>query len=89
MQIFPCPYCGPRSENEFLFISEADNLRPEPAAEVSAGAWSAYLHNEKNGKGDVAEIWQHLTCGELFQMARNSQTMEVSDHKSLRGGTSE
>lgn len=84
MQLFPCPFCGPKSEHEFQFISEANTLRPEPAAEISALEWSAYLHQEKNQKGSVSEVWQHLTCGELFEMSRNSHTMAVTGSRSFR-----
>ncbi|MCB2150549.1 MAG: sarcosine oxidase subunit delta, partial [Rhodobacteraceae bacterium] len=44
MQIFPCPFCGPREEHEFLFAAEAGKVRPEPAAKVSDEEWAAYLY---------------------------------------------
>ena len=56
MQSFPCPFCGPRPEPEFLFVTEMGKTRPEPAVEVSAPVWAAYLHDVKNIKGEVAEV---------------------------------
>jgi sarcosine oxidase subunit delta len=84
MQRFPCPFCGHRPEFEFLFITEMGKTRPEPAEEVSAPVWAAYLHAVKNIKGEVAEIWQHLACGQLFLMRRDTTTMEVQGVQSLR-----
>ena len=34
MQIFPCPFCGPRDEIEFHYVGEP-KARPEPAASIS------------------------------------------------------
>lgn len=84
MQQFPCPFCDVRPEPEFLFVSEAGKIRPQPAAEVNAQLWSTYLNEAKNLKGSVREIWQHLPCGEVFVMARDSTTMEVLSVTSLR-----
>ncbi len=86
MQVFPCPFCGPRSEPEFLFVTEMGKTRPEPAASVSAEVWAAYLHHVQNLKGEVAEVWQHIPCGQLYLMRRDSTTMEVMGVQSLRNG---
>jgi len=86
MQRFPCPFCGPRPETEFLFVTEMGKTRPEPAAEVSASVWAAYLHDVKNLKGEVEEVWQHLSCGQLYLMRRDSTTMAVLCAQSLRKG---
>ena len=42
MQIFPCPFCGPRDESEFHYVGEP-KARPEPASSVSDAAWADYL----------------------------------------------
>ncbi len=34
MQIFPCPFCGPRDASEFHYAGEP-KARPEPAGPVS------------------------------------------------------
>lgn len=86
MQLFSCPFCGPRDETEFVFGAEAGKVRPEPAAEVSAEAWSAYLHLGDNPKGAVREIWLHLTCGEFFAMERDTVSHAVAGSHALRGG---
>ena len=77
MQLFPCPFCGPRAETEFHFAGEHGNLRPD-GTDVTAESWSAYLHLRANPKGKVSEIWRHDTCGEIFRMDRDTVTHAVS-----------
>lgn len=71
MQLFPCPFCGPRDETEFHFCGEAGNTRPD-GADVSARDWACYLYMRANPKGATREIWVHLNCGEFFAMERNT-----------------
>ncbi len=84
MQIFDCPFCGERDETEFHFVSEAGKVRPEPACQVSADTWAAYLHVKQNVKGAGREVWRHLSCGELFVMQRDTTSMVVIAVESLR-----
>lgn len=77
MQIFRCPFCGPRDETEFSFAVEAGHPRPEPAGEVTDAAWSAYLYDNASPRGPAREVWLHLTCGEYFLMTRDTVTREV------------
>ncbi|MBP0437240.1 sarcosine oxidase subunit delta [Tianweitania sediminis] len=86
MQLFSCPFCGPRDETEFLFAAEAGKVRPEPAPEVSAADWSKYLHRVSNPRGATREIWVHQTCGEYFLMERNTVSHVVANTQPLRGG---
>jgi sarcosine oxidase subunit delta len=69
MQIFPCPFCGPRDESEFHYVSEP-KARPEPSGSVSDAEWANYLWFNANPKGEAREIWLHLTCMEMFAMTR-------------------
>jgi sarcosine oxidase subunit delta len=78
MQIFSCPFCGPRPEYEFHYGGDQGNARPEGFRDVGAEAWAEYLHVRTNAKGPVREIWMHLTCGELFAMERDSATMSAA-----------
>jgi sarcosine oxidase, subunit delta len=77
MQLFPCPFCGLRSEIEFHFEGEYGNSRPEGPT-VDDQTWSSYLHLRNNPKGASAEIWMHLTCGEVFRLDRNTVDHRVS-----------
>ena len=76
MQIFPCPFCGPRDETEFHYVGEP-KARPEPAGAVSDAQWASYLWFNANEKGLGREIWLHLTCMEMFAMTRDTATNAV------------
>ncbi|MFN3545945.1 MAG: sarcosine oxidase subunit delta [Mesorhizobium sp.] len=78
MQLFPCPFCGPRDETEFQFATEAGKTRPEPAGEVSAERWASYLYLKDNPKGATREVRLHSTCGEFFVMERDTVTHAVA-----------
>lgn len=78
MQLFSCPFCGPRPETEFHFGGDLGNERPEGFRSVSDADWGRYLYHRRNPRGAVHEVWMHLTCGELFAMSRDSVTMEAA-----------
>lgn len=73
MQIFTCPFCGPRPEYEYHFGGDLGNHRPD--GDVPAASWAEYLHFRNNPKGLAQEIWLHTTCGELFAVQRDTVTM--------------
>jgi len=87
MQIFSCPFCGPRPEPEFHFGGEAGNDRPVGGALVPEGEWAAYLHLRHNPKGSTREIWMHRTCLEVFVMERDTVTMQAAPGVALGGPT--
>ena len=65
MQIFPCPFCGPRDESEFHYVGEP-KARPEPAGSVSDAEWANYLWFNAHPKGEAREIWllkERLSAG--------------------------
>jgi len=71
MQIFPCPFCGPRDEIEFHYVGEP-KARPEPAGSISDAEWADYLWFNANAKGVTREMWLHLACMETFVMTRDT-----------------
>ena len=70
MQIFPCPFCGPRDETEFHYVGEP-KARPEPAGAVSDAEWADYLYLNS------------LTCMEMFAMTRDTATSAVTASEAL------
>ncbi len=78
MQLFPCPFCGPRAETEFHFGGDLGNVRPEGFDAVSAERWSDYLYMRNNPKGAANEIWMHMTCGEVFRMERDTVNHSIA-----------
>jgi sarcosine oxidase subunit delta len=87
MQIFPCPFCGPRDETEFHYVGEP-KARPEPAVDVTDVDWSEYLHFNANPKGASREIWLHMTCLESFSMTRDTATNVVLGAEPVARATS-
>lgn len=84
MQIFSCPFCGPRPETEFHFGGDVGNDRPEGFTAVPDQDWADYLHFRNNPKGPAHEVWMHLPCGELFRMTRDTVTMEAGPGQPLQ-----
>jgi sarcosine oxidase subunit delta len=84
MQLFSCPFCGPRDETEFHYGGEAGNLRPD-GADVTADRWASYLYMRDNPKGATREVWVHMNCGEFFVMERDSVNHKVASSTSLDG----
>jgi sarcosine oxidase subunit delta len=86
MQLFTCPFCGPRSEAEFHFGGDLGNLRPDGAQAVSTADWTHYLYFRNNHKGRASEVWMHLTCGEIFRMERDTVTHAVHETANFLNG---
>jgi sarcosine oxidase subunit delta len=77
MQMFPCPWCGPRIDAEFRYAGDAGNPRPTRSAGDSE--WANYLHFRNNAKGAARELWIHSGgCGRWFELQRDTLTHEVS-----------
>lgn len=89
MQLFPCPFCGPRSESEFHFGGDAGNHRPEGFRDVTGGEWAAYLYERDNLRGAAGEIWMHMACGEVFRMERDTVNHRVAGSFALGQGSSD
>ncbi|RWC49823.1 MAG: sarcosine oxidase subunit delta [Mesorhizobium sp.] len=81
MQLFTCPFCGPRAETEFHFGGDAGNLRPGGDSETNV--WTDYLYFRSNLRGRAREIWMHLACREVFVMERDTVTHEVHATEAL------
>jgi sarcosine oxidase subunit delta len=78
MNLLPCPWCGRREETEFVYGSEAGRLRPSIDDSPSADDWAGYLHDRRNEKGPVRELWCHSGgCGEWFVLLRDTLTHEI------------
>lgn len=76
MLSIPCPWCGPRDEDEFSYGGEADLARPAPSA--SDREWTGYLFMRKNPKGRHRERWNHaFGCRQWFTLVRDTTTNEI------------
>lgn len=77
MQI-PCPWCGPRAEEEFAFGGESHIQRPAQPQHASDAEWADYLFYRTNPCGVHRERWQHrFGCRQWFNLARDTVTHEI------------
>ena len=75
MQLFNCPFCGPRDQSEFTYLREA---APIPALDAGLPAWQDFVYRRDNPCGAHAEWWHHIHgCRQLLEMVRHTQTHEV------------
>jgi heterotetrameric sarcosine oxidase delta subunit len=77
MLLIPCPFCGPRSEDEFVY--GADATAPHGPAEGTDDAWLAWLYLRDNPKGPHDEFWWHRDgCGRWMTVRRNTHDHSVA-----------
>jgi sarcosine oxidase subunit delta len=78
MLLIPCPYCGPRSEEEFSYGNEAHIARPEVPDTLSDEDWAAFVFLRANTKGLFLERWVHTHgCRRWFNVARDTVSYEI------------
>ncbi len=82
-----CPHCGERTHTEFTFIGDGERKRP--ADDAPRSAWYDYVYLRDNGRGALAEIWQHtLGCRGFVLVERDLVTHEIGHTQSLPTGSS-
>ena len=73
-----CPFCGPRTEDEFTCGGQSHIASPVTPAEVSDQQWADYLYNRINPKGVHYERWRHtFGCRQWFNVARDTVSHEI------------
>ena len=73
--LLPCPNCGPRDVNEFVYAGEV-SVRPKKPPSVAQ--LSAYVYLRRNVAGVQREWWFHrFGCELWFQAERDTRTNEV------------
>jgi sarcosine oxidase subunit delta len=88
MLLLPCPWCGPRPENEFRYGGQAGLKRPVDPAAVDDGNWAAYLWVRDNPKGRHTERWRHQHgCGRFFDTVRDTITDRIISNARPGEGT--
>jgi len=79
MLTIPCPFCGHRSENEFMYGGPVRGQRPENPASFERQAWIDYLTHQPNPVGLVSEKWWHVRgCGAWITLQRHTVTHDVT-----------
>jgi methylglutamate dehydrogenase subunit B len=79
----PCPYCGPRSNDEFVYHGDATLRRPDTSA-AKAGDDHAervvleYVYLRENPAGPHRELWFHAAgCHAWLVVERDTRTHAI------------
>jgi len=79
MLLIPCPWCGPRPENEFRHGGQAHVQRPADPSAVDDADWAIYLYLRDNPRGVHAERWRHVHgCGRFLNCVRDTVSDRIS-----------
>lgn len=79
MLLIPCPWCGPREENEFTYGGEAHIIRPSEPDSLADVEWADYLFMRNNPRGLHHEQWSHTAgCRRWFNVQRDTVTYQVT-----------
>lgn len=79
MLIIPCPLCGPRSENEFIY-GGPETTWPKLDGNTNVKDWHKAVHLTPNPFGQHSELWYHASsCESWLVVTRNTITHEIID----------
>lgn len=74
----PCPWCGTRDVEEFVFGGDASVKRPA-LNDTDAEKWLPFLYARENPKGLHREYWQHEKgCRHWLIVERDTVTHEIA-----------
>jgi sarcosine oxidase subunit delta len=69
----PCPYCGERDSQEFVYRGDAAPIRP-----VGDEGFYDYVYLRANRAGTMAEHWYHAQgCRNWLVVDRDTQTHTI------------
>ena len=72
----PCPHCGSRDAQEFVYRGDAAPVRP--AADAGETAFTDYVYLRDNLAGPMREHWYHAQgCRTWIVVTRDTTTHEV------------
>ena len=83
----PCPFCGPRGNEEFTYLGDASMRRPDPAAPGAVKAFHDYVYLRDNPSGQHRELWYHGGgCRKWLVVTRDTRTHNINDATFADGG---
>jgi heterotetrameric sarcosine oxidase delta subunit len=79
-----CCYCGPRSDEEFVYRGDATVARPDgdPLLTLDAAArqrWIDYVYLRQNPAGSHRELWQHVSGCRAWLVVTRDTTSHASE----------
>jgi methylglutamate dehydrogenase subunit B len=78
-----CCHCGPRGNEEFVYLGDATVERPgaDPGAALDDGTrqqWMDYVYLRDNPAGPHRELWQHVAgCRAWLVVTRDVRTHAI------------
>lgn len=77
----PCPYCGNRDLQEFLYRGDAYPKRPDHDA-----GFYEYIYERTNVAGPMQEHWYHAQgCRNWIVVTRDTKTHHISSAEFAKG----
>jgi sarcosine oxidase subunit delta len=81
----PCPYCGVRDSQEFVYRGDAAPVRPP--ADGGATAFYDYVYVRANPAGPMREYWYHAQgCRNWLIVRRDTLTHAIDGAELASGG---
>ena len=78
MLLIPCPWCGPREDDEFSFGGEADIQRPADPGRSATRPGPTTSSCATNRRGLHREQWCHTAgCRRWFIVERDTNTNQI------------
>lgn len=80
----PCPHCGIRGNDEFVYLGSADPVRPS-SYDAPSETWTDYVFMRDNPAGPNRELWHHTYgCRAWLIVTRDTRTHEVLNVEAAR-----
>ena len=82
----PCPFCGPRGNEEFTYLGDASVRRPDPDRRDAAQMFHDYVYLRDNPSALHRELWYHGGCRKWLIVTRNTRTHDINHVAFADGG---
>ena len=74
-----CPHCGARDVQEFTYLGDANQNRPDGMAATEAEMY-VYLYERDNPAGSHRELWYHSAgCRTWLTVTRDTRSHAIAD----------
>ena len=74
----PCPFCGPRGHEEFVYHGDATVARPASDRSDAADAYVGYAYLRANPAGWHRELWFHaFGCETWIVVERDTESHAI------------
>lgn len=78
MMYLPCPHCGNRNADEFIYGGDTSRQRPVNPGKLSNQSWCEHIYTVPNVKGVANEFWWHKRgCNHWITLQRDSRNDDV------------